>query len=138
MITIRPTRFPRARRYGMAEARADTRFRNSSSAACPLGAADAAGCDTHVAVRVRTQSDLVRVRLFKDLGDSVSADPAFTTAFDGQLLLDNGRLTVGNIEGRTRFVHQLGDRGVWNVRVAVDKPGWDARAIDVAVGRPST
>ncbi|WP_127354357.1 recombinase family protein [Actinacidiphila soli] len=30
-----------------------------------------------------------RVRLFEDLGDSVSANPAFTTVFDGQLLLDN-------------------------------------------------
>ncbi|MFF3468200.1 hypothetical protein ACWCQN_40860 [Streptomyces sp. NPDC001984] len=103
-----------------------------------LGDADAAGCDTHVAVRVRAQSDLIRVRLFKDLGDSVSANPAFTTVFDGQLLLDNGRLAVGDVEGLTRFVYQLGDRGAWNVRVAVDKPGWDARAIDVTVGRPST
>ncbi|MEU7056749.1 hypothetical protein [Streptomyces sp. NPDC046197] len=103
-----------------------------------LGDADAASCDTHVAIRVRAQSDLIRLRLFKDLGDSVSANPAFTTVFDGQLLLDNGRLAVGDVEGLTRFVYQLGDRGTWNVRVAVDKPGWDACAIDVTVGRPST
>ncbi|MFD7403328.1 hypothetical protein ACFV7R_11775 [Streptomyces sp. NPDC059866] len=102
-----------------------------------LGDADAASCETHVAVRVRAQSDLIRVRLFQDLGDSVCADPSFITVFDGQLLLDNGRLAVGDVEGLTRFVHQVGDRGAWNVRVAVDRPGWDARAIDVTVSRPA-
>jgi hypothetical protein len=102
-----------------------------------LGEADAASCDTHVAVRVRAQSNLIRVRLFQDLGDSVCPDPTFTTVFDGQLLLDNGRLAVGDVEGLTRFVYQVGDRGAWNIRVAVDNPGWDARAIDVTISRPA-
>ncbi|MFI7499537.1 hypothetical protein ACIBVL_13710 [Streptomyces sp. NPDC049687] len=103
-----------------------------------LGDAPAASCDTHVAVRVRPQSGLIRVRLFQDHGDPVSADPAFTTVFDGRLRLDDGRLAIGDVEGHTRFVRRLGDRGTWQVRIAVDTPGRDARAIDVTVARTGT
>ncbi|MGW0728916.1 hypothetical protein [Streptomyces sp. RLB3-17] len=60
------------------------------------------------------------------------------TVFDGQLLLPDGRLAVGDVEGLTRFVRLVGDRGAWNVRVAVDNPGWEARAIDVTIGWPGT
>ncbi|MGV9454587.1 hypothetical protein [Streptomyces sp. NPDC003635] len=64
-------------------------------------------------------------------------DPAFTTVFDGSLLLPDGRIAVGDVEQLTRFVHRVGDRGEFNVRVAVDSPGPDAGAIDIAVTRPS-
>ncbi len=103
-----------------------------------LGDADAASCDTHVAVRVRPQLDLIRVRVFRNSDDPAGADPRFTTVFDGQLLLPDGRLAVGDVEGLTRFVRLVGDRGAWNVRVAVDNPGWEARAIDVTIGWPGT
>lgn len=103
-----------------------------------LGDADAASCDTHVAVRIRPQSDLIRVRIFRDSTDDSGLDPTFATVFDGQLLLPDGRLAVGDVEGLTRFVRLVGDRGAWNVRVAVDRPGWEARAIDVTLGWPST
>ena len=39
-----------------------------------LGAADAASCDTHVAVRVLPQSDLIRVRIFRDSADGSGLD----------------------------------------------------------------
>ncbi|MFF7881778.1 hypothetical protein ACH40F_16390 [Streptomyces sp. NPDC020794] len=101
-----------------------------------LGDADAASCDTHVAVRVRPQTDLIRVRVFREANGPSGANPMFATVFDGQLLLPDGRLAVGDVEGLTRFVRLVGDRGTWNVRVAVDNPGWDARAIDVTIGWP--
>lgn len=102
-----------------------------------LGDAPAASCDTHVAVRVRPQLGLVAVRIFRDSEEIPGADPSFTTVFDGQLLLSDGRMAIGDVEGLTRFVRLLGDRGPWNVRVAVDVPGWEARAMDVTVGRPA-
>ncbi|MEU6243079.1 hypothetical protein [Streptomyces sp. NPDC047024] len=68
-------------------------------------------------------------------GDPEKADPAFLTVLDGSLLLPDGRLTVGDVEQLTRFVHRLGDRGECRVRVAVDSPGADARAIDVTCHR---
>ncbi|MFF0673038.1 hypothetical protein ACFYVE_33050 [Streptomyces tendae] len=62
-----------------------------------LDTAPAASCDTHVAVRVRPQRGLIKVRLF--------APP--------------------------------GDRGQFNVRVAVNAPGPDASAIDIIITSPS-
>ncbi|MEU9401486.1 hypothetical protein [Streptomyces sp. NPDC048242] len=102
-----------------------------------LGDAPVASCDTHVAVRVRPQTGLVKVRLFgqRQAGDLEGADPAFVTVFDGPLLLSDGRLAVGDVEQVTRFVHRLGYRGEYGVRVAVDSPGADARAIDVTCHR---
>ncbi|WP_406457222.1 hypothetical protein OH768_25270 [Streptomyces sp. NBC_01622] len=58
-------------------------------------------------------------------------DPDFTTVFDGSLLLPDGRIAVADVEQMTRFVHRLGDRGEYDVHVAVDSPGPDAGAIDV-------
>ncbi|MFB7107291.1 hypothetical protein [Streptomyces hydrogenans] len=100
-----------------------------------LGDDPAASCDTHVAVRVRPQLSLVTVRIFRNFDEPSGADPTYTTIFDGQLSLSDGRMAIGDVEGLTRFVHLLGDRGLWNVRVAVDVPGREARAIDVTVGR---
>ncbi|MGV9337705.1 hypothetical protein [Streptomyces sp. NPDC003688] len=104
-----------------------------------LADAPVASCETHVAVRVRPQTGLVKVRLFAQrqgqTGDLEGADPAFVTVFDGSLLLPDGRFAVGDVEQVTRFVHRLGDRGEYRVRVAVDSPGADARAIDVTFHR---
>ncbi|MFJ9250657.1 hypothetical protein [Streptomyces sp. NPDC101776] len=102
-----------------------------------LAEAPAASCDTHVAVRVRPQTGLVKVRLFvqPQSEDPEGADPAFITVFDGSLLLPDGRITVGDVEQLTRFVYRVGDRGEFRVRVTVDSPGADARAIDVTIVR---
>ncbi|MFD3377594.1 MULTISPECIES: hypothetical protein [unclassified Streptomyces] len=63
-------------------------------------------------------------------------DPDFTAVFDGSLLLPDGRIAVGDVEQLTRFVYRVGDRGEYNVRVAVDSPGPDAGAVDVSITRP--
>ncbi|MFJ4411342.1 hypothetical protein [Streptomyces sp. NPDC088910] len=104
-----------------------------------LGAAPAASCETHVAVRVRAQRGLIKVRLFTPPQEpgSEGPDEAFTTVFDGSLLLPDGRVAVGDIEQLTRLVHRIGDRGEFNVRVAVDSPGLNATAIDVTITEPS-
>ncbi|WP_369254592.1 hypothetical protein [Streptomyces sp. R35] len=70
--------------------------------------------------------------------DPEGADPAFTTVFDGSLLLPDGRIAVGDVEQLTRLVYRVGDRGEFKVRVAVDSPGADARAIDVTITRSIT
>lgn len=101
-------------------------------------AAPAAGCDTHVAVRVRAQRGLIKVRLFTEpqAPEAEGPDPEFTTVFDGPLLLPDGRIAVGDVEQLTRFVHRVGDRGEFDVRVAVDSPGPGAGAIDITITRP--
>jgi hypothetical protein len=66
----------------------------------------------------------------------LATDPTFTEVFAGPLFLEDGRLAIGDIECLTRFVLRVGDRGARNVRVAVDSPGWNARAIDITVGSP--
>ncbi|MFG3046186.1 hypothetical protein ACGFZR_14820 [Streptomyces sp. NPDC048241] len=100
-------------------------------------ASAAASCETHVAVRVRAQRGLIRVRLFTQpqTQESDAPDPAFTTVFDGSLLLSDGRIAVGDVEQLSRFVHRVGDRGEFDVRVAVDSPGANAGAIDVTITR---
>ncbi|MFJ3843100.1 hypothetical protein ACIPV3_03395 [Streptomyces albidoflavus] len=104
-----------------------------------LDGAPAASCDTHVAVRVRPQRGLIKVRLFAPPHDpqTEGPDPEFTTVFDGTLLLPDGRIAVGDVEQQTRFVHRVGDRGQFNVRVAVNTPGPDASAIDIGITDPS-
>ncbi|MCX4613080.1 MULTISPECIES: hypothetical protein [Streptomyces] len=67
--------------------------------------------------------------------DPEGADPAFTTAFNGSLLLPDGRIAVGDVEQLTQFVYQVGDHGEFKVHVAVDSPGADARVIDVTIIR---
>ncbi|MFD0038994.1 hypothetical protein ACFVIZ_15305 [Streptomyces anulatus] len=103
-----------------------------------LDTAPAASCDTHVAVRVRPQRGLIKVRLFTPPDDpQAGPDPEFATVFDGPLLLPDGRIAVGDVEQLTRFVYRVGDRGQFNVRVAVNTPGPDASAIDIVVTNPS-
>jgi hypothetical protein len=53
------------------------------------------------------------VRLFTPPDDPQTQrpDPEFTPVFDGLLLLPDGRITVGDVEQQTRFVHRVGDRG---------------------------
>ncbi|MFI1352858.1 hypothetical protein ACH4TV_04620 [Streptomyces sp. NPDC020898] len=104
-----------------------------------LDSAPAASCDTHVAVRVRAQRGLIKVRLFTQPQalQAEGPDPDFTTVFDGLLLLPDGRIAIGDVEQLTRFAHRVGDRGEFRVRVAVDSPGPDAGAIDITITRPS-
>lgn len=104
-----------------------------------LDAAPAASCDTHVAVRVRPQRGLIKVRLFASPHEPQAdgPDPKFTTVFDGTLLLPDGRIAVGDVEQLTRIVHRVGDRGQFDVRVAVNTPGPDACAIDIVITAPS-
>ncbi|WP_405808968.1 hypothetical protein OG524_03230 [Streptomyces sp. NBC_01520] len=64
-------------------------------------------------------------------------DPEFTTVCDGPLLLPDRRIAVGDVEQQTRFVHGVGDRGQFNVRVPVITPGPDANAIDIVIAGPS-
>ncbi|MFD6821495.1 hypothetical protein ACFWC5_14130 [Streptomyces sp. NPDC060085] len=100
--------------------------------------APATSCDTHVAVRVRAQRGLIKVRLFTwpQVPEVEGPDPFFTTVFDGSLLLSDGRIAVGDVEQLTRFVHRVGDRGEYGVCIAVDSPGADAGAIDVTITSP--
>lgn len=104
-----------------------------------LDAAPAVSCDTHVAVRVRPQRGLIKVRPFTPPDDPQAQhpNPEFTTVFDGPLLLPDGRIAVGDVEQQTRFVHRVGDRGQFKVRVAVNTPGPDANAIDIVIAGPS-
>jgi hypothetical protein len=104
-----------------------------------LGAAPAASCETHVAVRVRAQRGLIKVRLFAQpqVNGCEGPDPDFTSVFDGSLLLPDGRIAVGDVEQLTRLVHRVGDRGEFAVRVTVDSPGENAGAIDVMIARHS-
>ncbi|MFI1645372.1 hypothetical protein ACH4XT_00280 [Streptomyces avidinii] len=97
----------------------------------------AAACDTHLIVRVQAQTVLVKVRIFKDHGDSdgrVRDPEGLTTVFDGHLLLSDGRLVVGDVVGESRFTTSLlGKPGRWRVRAAVDDvQGW-ARAVDIVI-----
>ncbi|MFE1962967.1 hypothetical protein [Streptomyces sp. NPDC059479] len=105
-----------------------------------LDSAPVASCDTHVAVRVRAQRGrLIKVRLFTQpqAPEAEGGDPDFTTVFNGSILLPDGRIAVGDVEQLTHFVYRVGDRGEFNVRVAVDSPGPDAGAIDITITRPS-
>lgn len=96
-----------------------------------LGTSPAAGCETHVAVRVRPQHGLVRVRLF---APPLEPDPPpFPQIFSGPLLLPDGRFAVADVEQLTRFVHRAGDPGYYAVRVTADSPGPEATRIDVTI-----
>ncbi|MFI5751925.1 hypothetical protein ACIBBE_40040 [Streptomyces sp. NPDC051644] len=97
----------------------------------------AAACDTHLIVRVQAQTVLVKVRIFKDHGDSDGQGrdlESLTTVFDGHLLLSDGRLVVGDVVGESRFTTSLlGRPGRRRVRVSVDDAqGW-ARAVDIVI-----
>nr|WP_237534354.1 hypothetical protein [Streptomyces sp. SID3343] len=98
----------------------------------------AAACDTHVIVRVQAQVGLVKVRIFTDRSEAGGAgrDPeAMTTVFDGQLLLSDGRLVVGDVIGESRFITSLlGKPGRRRVRVSVDAAQGRARAVDIVIG----
>ncbi|MCX4818040.1 hypothetical protein OG601_46555 [Streptomyces sp. NBC_01239] len=102
-----------------------------------LAGAPAAACDTHVIIRVQAQVVLVRVRVFLDHGDADghgSDREPLTTVFDGQLLLSDGRLVVGDVVGESRFTTSLlGKPGRRRVRVSVDDPQGLARAVDVVI-----
>ncbi|MEV7388323.1 hypothetical protein [Streptomyces sp. NPDC091215] len=50
------------------------------------------------------------MRIFKESDGCSGADQMFTTVFDGRLLLPDGRLSVGDVEGLTRFVRLVVDR----------------------------
>ncbi|MYS11088.1 hypothetical protein GTW71_32715 [Streptomyces sp. SID6041] len=44
----------------------------------------------------------------------------------------------GDVEPQPRFVHRVGDRGQFSVRVAVNTPGTEADALDIVVAGPSS
>lgn len=95
----------------------------------------AVACGTHVVVRVKAQSELVKVRLFiEPLDAGAGPDSSFTTVFEGPLALADGRIVIGDIMGETRFVKLIGEQGRWSVRVTVNEPGWNAVAVDIVVG----
>ncbi|MGQ5635225.1 MULTISPECIES: hypothetical protein [unclassified Streptomyces] len=98
-----------------------------------LGGAPAASSDTHVIVRVQAQAVLIKVRLFRDHGQGVAADPSFTTIFNGSLYLADRRFVIGDVLGESRFVKYIGGPQRWRVRVAVDDPKGYARAADVVL-----
>lgn len=102
-----------------------------------LAGAPVASCDTHVVLRVRPQVGLIKVRFFvqPESGGPDGTDPSFITIFDGPLNLPDGRIAIGDVEQLSRFVYLVGDRGEFKVRVAVDSPGSDARAVDVTIAR---
>ncbi|MFI7352302.1 hypothetical protein ACIBSR_39355 [Streptomyces sp. NPDC049936] len=95
----------------------------------------AVGCDTHVAIRVQAQVRLIKIRIFTDpLDEAPGPDPSFATVFEGPISLADGRLVIGDVMGVTRFVSLIGEGGKRQIRVAVDKPGWSAAAVDIFVG----
>ncbi|MGW4216572.1 hypothetical protein ACWEJZ_06040 [Streptomyces bacillaris] len=98
-----------------------------------LAGAPAASNDTHVLVRVQPQTALIRVRLFQDHGESIAADPSFTTVFDGSLYLADRRFVIGDVMGESRLIN-IGGPQRWRVRAAVDDPKGRARAADVVLG----
>ncbi|MET9423381.1 hypothetical protein ABZY06_22100 [Streptomyces sp. NPDC006540] len=97
----------------------------------------AAGCETHVVVRVQAQVTLVKVRVFvEDITSVGTTQDGFTTVFDGSLLLADGRLVVGDVIGQSRFTTNLvGRPGRHRVTVAVDNPLGPARAVDITLGQ---
>jgi hypothetical protein len=100
-----------------------------------LGEEAAVACDTHVVVRVKPQSGLVKVRLFiEPFDEGAEPDLSFTAVFEGPLALADGRLVIGDVLGETRFVKLVGEQGRRWVRVAVNEPGWNAVAVDISVG----
>ncbi|MEU5895080.1 hypothetical protein [Streptomyces venezuelae] len=52
--------------------------------------------------------------------------------FDGELVLDDGAIAVGDILGVSRFVQSVGDPGVHHIRGTVDDPGVASR-VDVVI-----
>ncbi|MFD7734129.1 hypothetical protein ACFV6F_27575 [Kitasatospora phosalacinea] len=95
----------------------------------------AVSCDTHVAVRVKAQVQLIKVRVFAEpIDEGAGPDDSFVTVFDGPLALTDGRLVIGDVMGETRFVKLIGEQGRRWVRVAVNEPGWNAVAVDISVG----
>ncbi|WP_329167125.1 hypothetical protein OHB49_43585 (plasmid) [Streptomyces sp. NBC_01717] len=104
-----------------------------------LAEAAAASGDTHVAVRVRPQTGLIKIRFFVPQSeDREVADLAFTTVFDGSLLLLDGCIGGVDVEQSTRYVYRVGNRSEFKVRVAVDSPGADDQASDVTITRSIT
>ncbi len=49
------------------------------------------------------------MRLFQDHGETIAADPSFTTVFDGSLYLADRRFVIGDGMGESRFVKYIGD-----------------------------
>ncbi|GGR20788.1 hypothetical protein GCM10010497_23900 [Streptomyces cinereoruber] len=71
-----------------------------------LGGEAAVGCDTHAAVRVQAQVQLIKVRLFTEpLDEGLGPDPSFTTVFEGPISLADGRLVVGDVMGAMCRLH---------------------------------
>ncbi|MFE5969028.1 hypothetical protein [Streptomyces sp. NPDC056463] len=93
----------------------------------------AASSDTHVILRVQPQTDLIKVRLFRDHGEGVATDSSFTTVLDQTLYLADRRLAIGDVMGESRFVKYVGGPQRWRARISVDSPDGYARAVDVVL-----
>lgn len=98
----------------------------------------AASCDTHVLVKVRGQHELTRVRLFKVQSmDEPSGDPAFITVHDSGLLLDDARMTIGDVVGGSSFTTaMIHEPGRHRVIINLNTADGDATAVDVIVVVP--
>lgn len=98
----------------------------------------AAGCETHVLVKVRGQHELTKVRLFKvQTIDEPAGDPDFEIIYDSPLRLDDGRMVIGDVVGGSSFntamIHELGRH---RVVISANTADGDATAIDITVVVP--
>ncbi|MER7694472.1 hypothetical protein [Streptomyces sp. NPDC097610] len=87
---------------------------------------------SHVQIAARAQMGLVRVRLWNRAGPA-----AGSVLFDGDLVLDDGAVGVGDILGVSRFVQNVGTPGAHHIRVTVDDPDIASR-IDVVIDQDVT
>jgi hypothetical protein len=77
---------------------------------------------SHIQIAARTQVGPVRVRLWNRAGPAGGS-----VLFEGDLVLDDGAIGVGDILGVSRFVENIGEPGAHRIRVAVDDLGVASR-----------
>ncbi|AYG79490.1 hypothetical protein DWB77_01605 [Streptomyces hundungensis] len=82
---------------------------------------------SHIQLAARAQMGLVRIRLWNRAGPA-----GCSVLFEGDLMLDDGAIQVGDILGVSRFVQNIGAPGAHRIRVAVDDPGVASR-VDVVI-----
>ena len=90
-----------------------------------------AATDTDVMVRTRSQSGVVRVRLWRGMSPAEGE-----VVFDGVLRLATGRVSVYDSDGLFLVTRRFSTPGEHPVAVRVDEPGWAAR-VDIILERGS-